>query len=338
MTPLFPAQRAAEEFDQVLEGTATTAVAERYAELFDDRRARCARSPRCCPAPSSSSDLRSRLMTAAETELVPRRARRTPTRAQAAPTRATAASAPSPPRLVIVGGTAGMAAAASGRAARATRSTRSSAASSRSATRRTSSDAGQGDALLDQAATRLDEVRALQAQGSADPDLIAATLDAFRSAADAGSDKLFTGYQADGDAGRHHHRPRLHRDPDGRRRRPVRRADTGDRRPARSTPPTRWPTSTSRPACLCGACGPARRSRRPAALSSGAGAATVANLIARPVTQAQRRRRRGPCARRRPGSPARRGGGRAQLPRPPRRSSATTPGRGRRLRQAPATR
>ena len=35
MTPLFPAQRAAEEFDQVLGGTATQAVADRYAELLD---------------------------------------------------------------------------------------------------------------------------------------------------------------------------------------------------------------------------------------------------------------------------------------------------------------
>ena len=35
MTPLFPAQRAAEEFDQVLAGTADSAVTARYAELLD---------------------------------------------------------------------------------------------------------------------------------------------------------------------------------------------------------------------------------------------------------------------------------------------------------------
>ena len=35
MTPLFPAQRAAEEFERVLSGTADDAVAARYAELRD---------------------------------------------------------------------------------------------------------------------------------------------------------------------------------------------------------------------------------------------------------------------------------------------------------------
>ncbi len=35
MTPLFPAQRAAEEFEKVLGGTATEAVTDRYTELLD---------------------------------------------------------------------------------------------------------------------------------------------------------------------------------------------------------------------------------------------------------------------------------------------------------------
>jgi len=61
------------------------------------------------------------------------------------------------------------------------------------------SDAGRGQALLDQAATRLEEVRALQAQGSPDPDVVTQTMDAFRTAADSGSEKLFASYQASGD-------------------------------------------------------------------------------------------------------------------------------------------
>ena len=35
MTPLFPAQRAAEEFEQALGGTATRAVADRFAPLLE---------------------------------------------------------------------------------------------------------------------------------------------------------------------------------------------------------------------------------------------------------------------------------------------------------------
>ena len=111
MTPLFPAQRAAEEFDSVLEGRATTAVAERYAELAATVQV-LRDQPEVLPRAEFVADLRERLMTAAETDMVPaapvvrRACRRSPA--------ATAASAPWPPPLVIVGGTAGMAAAASG--------------------------------------------------------------------------------------------------------------------------------------------------------------------------------------------------------------------------------
>jgi len=35
MTPLFPAQRAAEEFESALRGTASQAVAERYSDLLE---------------------------------------------------------------------------------------------------------------------------------------------------------------------------------------------------------------------------------------------------------------------------------------------------------------
>ena len=77
MTPLFPAQRAAEEFDQVLSGTADPAVAARYAELLDAVEQLHA-LPEVTPRAEFVGDLRSRLMTAAETELVRRRAHAPP--------------------------------------------------------------------------------------------------------------------------------------------------------------------------------------------------------------------------------------------------------------------
>ena len=68
-------------------------------------------------------------------------------------------------------------------------------------------------------------------------------------------------------------RPRDRRPAPARRRRHPRRHRPAGPRPVRHLRPGR------------------RRSRRPAALSSGAGAATVDNLLARPVSQAQRRHR-----------------------------------------------
>ena len=70
MTPLFPAQRAAEEFDKALGGTATQAVADRYAEPARDGRGAARPARGAARAPSSSMTSGSRLMTAAETELV----------------------------------------------------------------------------------------------------------------------------------------------------------------------------------------------------------------------------------------------------------------------------
>ena len=112
MTSLFPSQRAAEDFDSVVEGKASPAVADRYAELFatvETLRTQAEVLPRA----EFATDLRSRLMTAAEAELVPA----TPVVRRPEPSRAhrrnrrigTLAAG-----LVIVGGTAGMAAAAQG--------------------------------------------------------------------------------------------------------------------------------------------------------------------------------------------------------------------------------
>ena len=84
MTSLFPSQRAAEDFDSVVEGLAPPAVADRYADLFATVET-LRTQPEVLPRAEFASDLRSRLMTEAATELVPARARRTPTRAQPHP-------------------------------------------------------------------------------------------------------------------------------------------------------------------------------------------------------------------------------------------------------------
>ena len=196
MTPLFPAQRAAEEFDQVLAGTADPAVTARYAELLDTV-AELRALPEVSPSAEFVGDLRSRLMTAAETELVvtPSVVTSLP-RARAHSRRRRLGTVAA--SLVVVGGTAGMAAAASGALpGDGLYPVKRGIEQVTTAVR--FNDASEGKALLDQASTRLDEVGALQAQGSADPDLIAQTLADFNEAADAGSTKLFTSYQASGD-------------------------------------------------------------------------------------------------------------------------------------------
>ena len=248
MTPLFPAQRAAEEFDQVLGGTAPPAAADRYADLLEtvDGPAHAARG---APRAEFVGDLRSRLMTAAETELVaaPAGVRQlTPTRPpRTAPPVGTVAAS-----LVIVGGTAGMAAAAYG-ALPGEGLYPIKRGVEHAETVAHLGDASKGKAMLDQAGTRLDEVRSLQAQGSPDSALIASTIDSFSSSADAGSAKLFKAYQAERRHQGHHHGPRPS---------PPSRWPRSPRCPARppppthpwSTPPTPSPTSTSRRGCCAG--------------------------------------------------------------------------------------
>ncbi len=283
MTPLFPAQRAAEEFDQVLSGTADPAVAARYAELLDaveELRA----LPEVTPRAEFVGDLRSRLMTAAETELVP-----APPGVRSLPQERThrrnrrlgtiAAS------LVVIGGTAGMAAAASGALPgdelypikRGIEQVTNAARFN---------DASQGKALLDQAATRLEEVRALQAKGSADPDLIAETLDAFQVAADAGSEKLFASYQAGGDQGD------ITTVRDFTATQMVDVADMTATADTATDDLLRFAADTladidAQARGLCADCSPSAPVAPPDALTSSAGAASMANLIARPVAQAQ---------------------------------------------------
>lgn len=282
MTPLFPAQRAAEEFDQALGGTATPAVTDRYTQLLDT--VEVLRSqPEVLPRAEFVGDLRSRLMTAAETELVaaPSVVRHLPPTRTHQRNRRIGTLAAS---LVIVGGSAGMAAAASGSLPGESlypikRGVEEAAAAVQL------SDAGKGKALLDQAASRLDEVRALQAQGSPDAELIARTVDSFRRAGDAGSARLFASYANGGDT----------TDITTVREFTVEQMAEIDELSGTSATTDEALLDAAdtlvyidqQARALCATCGPDVSLAPPGALSAGAGAATVDSLLTRPVAQAQ---------------------------------------------------
>src|SRR3954454_14556323 len=287
MTPLFPAQRAAEEFDQVLSGTADDAVAARYAELLEAV-GQLRALPEVTPRAEFVGDLRSRLMTAAATDLV-----------GASPSTTTLRPVPSLPEertkrrnrrlgtiaasLVVVGGTAGMAAAASGALPGETLYPIKRGIE-QVTTAAHFGDASQGRALLGQAATRLEEVRALQAEGNADPDVISQTMDAFRTAADSGSEKLFSSYQSSGDQAD----ITAVRDFTAAQMADVSAMSTGADTATNDLLVDAADTLADIDAQarnLCGACAPTSPLAPPNALSAGAGAATVANLLASPVSQ-----------------------------------------------------
>ena len=287
MTPLFPAQRAAEEFEQVLSGTADPAVAARYAELREAVE-QLRTMPEVTPRAEFVGDLRSRLMTAAETDLVaaPRtQPRAVPSLPEERARRRNRRIGTIAASLVVVGGTAGMAAAASGALpGEPLYPIKRGIEQINTAVR--FNDASQGNALLGQAATRLDEVRELQAQGSADPDLIAETIDAFRSAADSGSSKLFSSYKSSGDQSD----ITTVRDFTAAQMSDVTKMSTGADTTTNDLLLDAADTLADidqQAQVLCGACGPGKAVAPPQALSNGAGAASMSSLIARPVTQAQ---------------------------------------------------
>ncbi len=282
MTPLFPAQRAAEEFEQALGGTATQTVADRYTDLLETVEV-LRTQPEVLPRVEFADELRLRLMAAAETELVaaPNVVRLAPRRTSKTRRRLGTAAA----SLVIVGGTAGMAAAASGALpGEPLYPVKLGVEQAGTAVRM--SDATEGEALLRQAATRLDEVRALQAQGS-DPELLATTLDSFRTAADEGSQKLFTAYQAEGNS----QDITTVRDFTAAQMAEV--AALADRTSNPSTDESLLDAADTladidqQARVLCGTCGPQAALAPPEALSAGAGAAAADNLLARPAKQAQ---------------------------------------------------
>ncbi len=282
MTPLFPAQRAAEEFDQALGGTATPVVTERYAQLLDTV-GTLRSQPEVLPRADFVGDLRSRLMTAAETELVAAPAvvrhlppSRTPQRKRRIGTLAAS--------LVIVGGSAGMAAAASGSLPGdglypIKRGVEQASLAARIG------DGAKGRTLLAHAASRLDEVRDLQALGSPDAQLTATTIDAFREAADAGSARLFGSFAADRDSAdiiavRDFTAEQM--------------AQIDELSGTSATTDEALLDAADTLALidqeartLCETCGPAAALALPSLLSAGAGAATVDSLLTRPVAQAQ---------------------------------------------------
>ena len=284
MTRLFPVpvpgQRAAEEFDSVLGGRATQDVAERYGQLVATVQV-LHDQPLVTPRAEFAAELRSRLMLAAETDLVPAPpvVRRAPTRSQRNRRFGTAAAA-----LVIVGGSAGMAAAASGALPG-----QSLYPIKRGIEQVTTAahlgNAAKGSALLGQASQRLDEVDGLMSAGSPDADLVSSTLDSFNDQANAGADKLFTAYQTDADSAdiakvRDFTASEMSQiaslassaDP----------STLGSLRDAADT----LADIDQQAATLCASCGGGATLTPPGALAAGAGAVTVKNLIARPVSQA----------------------------------------------------
>lgn len=281
MRHLLPAHRASEEFDQVLDRSPSVDD-DRYVHL----RATVAMlrsQPQVLPRADFVADLRSRLMAAAESErsrtpaevhqLVPRR--------PSANRRRLGTVAAS---LVIVGGSAGMAAAASGALpGESLYPVKRAVEQARSAVQL--DQAGRGAALLDQAATRLDEVRRLQA-GAADSALVDSTLESFRSTAESGSDELFVAYQADGDAAHIKDvRAFTSRQMGGIS---ALAGEAGPRTSDRLIDAADTVADIDQQArVLCAACAPQADVTLPEELTSAAGALTMDNLLVRPAAQAQ---------------------------------------------------
>jgi hypothetical protein len=286
MTRLFPVpvpgQRAAEEFDSVLGGRATQDVAERYGQLVATVQV-LSDQPLVTPRAEFAADLRSRLMIAAETDLVPAPpvVRRAPaSRSQRNRRLGSAAAA-----LVIVGGSAGMAAAASG-ALPGDSLYPIKRGIEQVTTAAHVGDASKGSALLGQAGQRLDEIDALTSADSPNADLIASTAATFSDQANAGADKLFTAYQSDNDGAdiakvRDFTAANMSQiasiassaDP----------STLGSLRDAADT----LADIDQQAATLCAGCGGgAGTLAPPGALASGAAAATVTSLIADPVSRA----------------------------------------------------
>jgi hypothetical protein len=196
MTPLISARRAAEDFARLVDGSQAD-VADRYTDLTD-----CVDYLRAQAEPVSRpefvADLRSRLMAAADTLLVPAEPTLAPVVPLTQPTRrrerriaAMAAAA------VIVGGSAGVAAAAEGSLPGDTLYPVKRAIESAQISLN-SSDAAKGQDLVAQAGTRLDEIDDLINDGGSTAQ-ITHTLASFERSASNGADLLFVAYQRDGD-------------------------------------------------------------------------------------------------------------------------------------------
>jgi hypothetical protein len=195
MTPLISARRAAEDFARVVDG-AQVDTTERFADLtacVDVLRAQEIPEPRA----EFVADLRSQLMAAADTLLVPAEPRTAKVLTLTPATRrhqrrlATAAAA-----FVLVGGTAGLAAAAEHSLPGDSLYPLKRGIESAQVTLNTS-DAAKGHDLIDQAGTRLDEVNSLMSRGDSTAE-IKDTLGSFQRSAANGADLLFVAFQRNG--------------------------------------------------------------------------------------------------------------------------------------------
>jgi len=198
MSPLISARRAAEDFARIVDG-----IEADRSERFGDLTATVELlREQETPAPRAEfvADLRTRLMAAADTLLVPAPQTARPTNVvELSPTArrhnrrlAIAAAA-----FVVVGGTAGAAAAAEnslpGDPLYPLKRSIESAQVSFS-----SSDTAKGHDLISQASTRLQEVNGLMDHGDS-TSRISHTLASYQRSATSGADLLFVAYQRDGD-------------------------------------------------------------------------------------------------------------------------------------------
>ena len=202
MTPLSPARKAADEFARVVDGAPNgprdVDMADRYADLLSTVAVlRSQEMP--APRPDFVSNLRERLMDAADTLLVPSESAPPapviafPDAARRRQRRVSVAAA----ALIVVGGTASVAAAAENSLPGDPLYPLKRGIESAQVTFN-SSDSGKGQDLLRQASTRLDEVDGLL-DDKADADRITSTLASFKRSATDGADLIFVSYQRNGD-------------------------------------------------------------------------------------------------------------------------------------------
>jgi hypothetical protein len=197
MSPLISARRAAEDFARVVDGIQVD-DAERFHDLtatVDQLRAQEIPVARA----EFVADLRTRLMAAADTILVPVEKPARPTNVVTlSPSirRHNRRLAVAAAAFVVVGGTAGVAAAAESALPGSPlypikRGIESAQVSLNS------SDAAKGHDLISQAGTRLDEIDGLMNDGDSTSQ-VTHTLSSFKRSATSGADLLFVAYQRDG--------------------------------------------------------------------------------------------------------------------------------------------
>ena len=198
MTPMISARRAAEDFARVVDG-ADADRAERFSDLTATvELLRMQDTP--AARPEFVADLRTRLMVAADTVLVPAQPTARPAKViELSPgvRRHNRRLAVAAAAFVAVGGTAGVAAAAENSLPgdplypikRGIESAQVSL---------NSSDSAKGHDLISQASTRLKEIDGLMSEGDS-TSRITHTLASFQRSATSGADLLFVAYQRDGD-------------------------------------------------------------------------------------------------------------------------------------------